>query len=198
LTALEDPNLVGRVVRNFEKAYHRYMSWPTEPDARDVYGIGVRDGYRAIRPGLHTTYKRGRHEMVAAYASPSMENFHQWRKRAKYLRHQMEFLTPLWPEVVVGTAITLDRLGLILGEDHDLAELLALLRDRPDLCPDPRERSLFFALVAQRRSELQAAAQILGRRIYAEKPVALDHRFGEYWESRIMARETPLDTIALY
>lgn len=198
LRALEDPHLVGRVVRNLERAYNRYASWPTDEDARDVYGMGIRDGYDAIEPGLRTTYKTGRVEMFVAYDRPSAHHFHQWRKRAKYLRHQMEFLAPLWPEVVVGTAMTLERLGLILGEDHDLAELLDLLRGRPDLCPNPRERSLFTALAAQRRSELHTAAEILGRRVYAEKPGSLSHRFGEYWESRRLANSQPLDTIVVY
>lgn len=198
LRALEDPNLVGRVVRNLERAYNRYASWPTDEDAREVYGMGIRDGFEAIEPGLRATYKTGRVEMVRAYEEPTPHHFHQWRKRAKYLRHQLEFLAPLWPEVVVGTAMTLDRLGMILGEDHDLAELLELLRERPDLCPNPRERSLFAALVAQRRSELQTAAEILGRRVYAEKPGSLSHRFGEYWDSRVLANSHPLDTIVVY
>lgn len=198
LRALEDPNLVGRVVRNLERAYNRYAAWPTDEDAREVYGMGIRDSFEAVEPGLKTTYKRGRTEMVRAYEKPTEQHFHEWRKRAKYLRHQMEFLAPLWPEVVVGTAMTLDRLGLILGEEHDLAELLALLRDRPDLCPNPRERSLFAALAAQRRSELQTAAEILGRRVYAEKPGSLCHRFAEYWDSRQLANSAPLDTIVVY
>lgn len=198
LRTLEDPKLVGRVVRNLERAYNRYASWPTDQDAREVYGMGIRDSFSAIEPGLRSTYKTGRVEMVKAYESPSAHRFHQWRKRAKYLRHQMEFLAPLWPEVIVGTAMTLERLGLILGEDHDLAELLALLRERSDLCPNPRERSLFSALAAQRRSELHVAAEILGRRIYAEKPGSLEYRFAEYWEARQLANSNPLDTIVVY
>lgn len=198
LRALEDPNLVGRVVRNLERAYNRYATWPTDDDAREIYGIGIRDSFEAVGPGLAETYGQGRTEMVRAYDDPTGHNFHQWRKRAKYLRHQMEFLAPLWPEVVVGTAMTLERLGLVLGEEHDLAELLALLGERPDLCPNPRERSLFAALAAERRSELQTAAEILGRRVYAELPDSLTHRFGEYWESRRLANTTMLDTIVVY
>ena len=105
---------------------------------------------------------------------------------------------PLWPEVVGGMAVTLDKLGLVLGEDHDLAELLELLRLRPDMCPNPRERSLFAALVSQRRAELQIAAEVLGRRIYAEKPSSFRHRFGEYWDARTLALTAPLDTVVVY
>jgi CHAD domain-containing protein len=198
LRAIEDPKLVGRIVRNLERAYHRYSGWPTDADARDIYGMGIRDDYAAIQPGLGATYGRGRKEMVAAYRSGSSHEFHAWRKRAKYLRHQMEFLAPLWPEVVIGMAVTLDLLGEVLGEDHDLAEVVELIHQQPDLCPNPRERSLFTALASQRRAELQMAAEVLGRRIYAEKPASLQSRFSEYWDSRQLAISRPLDTLSVY
>ena len=197
LNAVEDPNLIGRVVRGLERAYHRYGSWPTDPEAREVYGMGIRDEYDAVSPGLWKTYDQGRQTMVMAYRRNSPGDFHEWRKRVKDMRHQMEFLAPLWPEVVVGTAMTLDRLGNILGEDHDLAELQNLLRERPDLSPNPRERSLFRALAGQRRSELQLAGEILGRRVYAEKPKAVTGRFGEYWAARRMAIDGSLDTLVV-
>jgi CHAD domain-containing protein len=198
LNAVEDPNLIGRVVRGLERAHHRYASWPTDPEAREVYGLGIRDSFESVGPGLVATYGDGRQRMVQAYQRAASGDFHEWRKRVKDMRHQMEFLAPLWPEVVVGTAMTLERLGNVLGEDNDLAELLSLLRERPDLCPDPRERSLFRALAHQRRNELQIAAEILGRRVYAEKPDSLTARFGEYWGAREMAIEGSLDTIVVY
>ena len=198
LQAMEDPRTVGRVVRNLERAYGRYAAWPTDEEAMKPYGMGVRDSFEAIGPGLDVTYGRGRQDMVQAYASRRPDQFHAWRKRVKDLRHQMEFLAPLWPEVVVGTAMTADRLGLVLGEDHDLAELIALLGARPDLCPSPRERSLLGALAQQRRHELELAAEILGRRVYAERPESMVHRFGEYWGSRQMALSGHLDTLVVY
>lgn len=198
LNALEDPNLIGRVIRGLERAYHRFGSWPTDPDAREVYGVGIRDEYAAISPGLGRTFDQGRRNMAGAYRGISGGDFHSWRKRVKDLRHQIEFLAPLWPEVLVGTAMTLDYLGDLLGEDNDLAELTDLVSGRPDLCSDPRQRSLLRALAEQRRSELQQASEILGRRVFAEKPVNLTYRFGEYWESRQMAIRGSLDTLTIY
>ncbi|HEX6222538.1 MAG TPA: CHAD domain-containing protein [Acidimicrobiia bacterium] len=198
LSTLEAPHLVGRVVRGLERAYQRYASWPTDPEAQKVYGLGIRDHYDSVSPGLSSTYDRGRQTMVTAYRRGGPSAFHEWRKRVKDMRHQMEFLAPLWPEVVVGTAMTLDRLGNILGEDNDLAELQRLLRERPDLCSNPRERSLFRALAGQRRSELQLAGEILGRRVYAEKTKSLSGRFGEYWAAREMAITGSLDTLVVY
>lgn len=198
LRALEDPNLIEEVVRNLERAFHRYSVLPTDPDSRKVYGIGIRDSFDAIQPGLQAIYHRGRREMVTAYQGRDVDLFHNWRRRAKYLRHQLEFLVPLWPDVVWGMALTLDRLGSVLGEDNDLRELNELVQSRPDLCPNPRERSLFAAVIGQRRSELQLAAEILGRRIYAEEPGALIHRFGEYWEARRMEIASPMESMLGY
>lgn len=198
LKALEDPNLIGRVIRGLERAHHRYGSWPTDPEAREVYGLGIRNSFSAVSPGLSATFGQGRQAMVRAYERSDARDFHEWRKRVKDMRHQMEFLAPLWPEVVVGTAMTLERLGNLLGEDHDMAELLGLLETRPDLCPDPHERSLFRALANQRRGELQVAGEILGRRVYAEQPGSLTSRFAEYWGAREMAIRGSLDTIVVY
>ncbi len=189
---MEDPEIIPRVVSNLERARGRYESWPADPDARRVYGIGLRNDYRAIGPGLTAIHARGRHQMVAAYRTPSAESFHRWRKRVRYLERQMEILTPLWPEVMIGMAITLDRISELLGQDHDLAELLQALADRPDLCPNPLERALMTALAEQRRSDLQTAARILGRRIYAEAPSAFAGRLGAYWESMELTRTTHL------
>lgn len=196
--ALEDPSLVPRVVRDLERAHNRFAAWPTDPEARDAYGVGIRDDYSAIRPGLHATYEKGRRNMVDAYHTRTAADFHSWRKRVKDLRHQMEFLVPLWPEMIASLASTLDRLGGILGEDHDLAELMRLLAIEPELVPDPTERSLFAALANHRRRELQTAAEVLGRRVFADKPGSLSGRFGEYWESRTLALGAPADTIFIY
>lgn len=193
--AMEDPDVVPRVVSNLERARERYQSWPADSEARAVYGVGIRQDFEAIGPGLTRTQARGRAEMVAAYRRPSPTAFHQWRKRAKYLKHQMEILTPLWPEVMVGMTLTLDRISEVLGQDRDLAELLETLAHRPDVCPNPLERSLMSALAEQRRTDLQTAARILGRRIYAEKPEAFSVRLSSYWESMELARTTTLASI---
>ncbi len=181
--AMEDPTLVPTVVERLERAHARYSSWPVEPGSREIYGAGIRNGFEAVGPGLRDTFGRGRREMVAAYKFGSPELFHIWRKRVKYLGHQMEILTPLWPEVILGMAITLDRIGRLLGEDHDLAHLLDTVAARSDLCPNPVERSLLKALAEQRRSDLQTASRILGRRIYAESSKSLNTRFEAFWDS---------------
>jgi CHAD domain-containing protein len=134
-------------------------------------------GFAAVGEGLSATYARGRQEMAEAGRRPTADNFHAWRKRAKYLRHQLEILSPVFPEVVGGYAASLGRLGDLLGGEHDLAELLRALS------PDPIERSLLVALAQHRRAELHTAALSLGSRIYAEPADRFTKRIGEYWKA---------------
>ncbi len=181
---MEDPDIVMNVVENFERAHSRYSNWSVDPDSHAIYGRGIRDEFDAIGPGFRRTYEKGRKRMVRAYVSMESERFHQWRKSVKYLRHQLELMTPLWPEVVVGMAITMARVGELLGQDHDLAVLLERLETDVNLCPDPVQRSLIRALANQRRSDLRTAARILGRRVFAEEPDSLASRLDVYWESR--------------
>lgn len=180
---IHESDAIERVVATLERTRVRFATWPVDDTERSPYGSPLPDRFATIGGGLTRTYARGGQEMKRAYASPDAHNFHMWRKRVKYLRHQMEILRPLYPEVVGATAFTLERLGDILGDEHDIAALLGLLAVTPRLCPDPTERSLFAALAQHRRSELQAAARVLGTRAYAEKPAAFATRIESYWDS---------------
>ncbi|MGA7271326.1 MAG: CHAD domain-containing protein [Acidimicrobiia bacterium] len=186
---IHESDAVDRVIATLERARARFSGWPVGETEKRVYGSAIRNSYKAIAPGLEQTYGRGRGEMKQALRRPTARNFHLWRKRVKYLRHQVELLYPLWPEVMDANAAALDRLGAILGEEHDLAELLSLLSVNPDLCPDAVDRALFAALAQHRRAELQRAAQILGTRVYAEKPGRFVARIGSYWD----ATRIPID-----
>ena len=112
-----------------------------------------------------------------------MHVFHEWRKRVKYLRHQMEALHMLWPEVIGGMAQALDTLGETIGDEHDLAELAHLIVSNPAIVPDDDGRRAVLVEVASRRLEFQALALRIGATIYHEKPRAFTARLGEYWNA---------------
>ncbi len=182
---LSDDRLLPSVVTTLAAARVRYASWPVEgdgsylPDARRP----IPSDFRSISGGLERTYRRGRDEMDAAAIHPTARNFHQWRKRVKYLRHQLEVIEPVWHDVVGGYATSLERLGEILGAEHDLAVLLGVLIEDPSLTSDPSERALMFAIAQQRRRELQAASLTLGHRMYSESPKRFVRRIEGYWDA---------------
>jgi hypothetical protein len=89
----------------------------------------------------------------------------------------------MFPEVLDGYIVALDQLGELLGEEHDLAELVALVAEQPEVCADAAEVTLITALAEHRRTELQAEALAVGRKVYAESPKAFTTRLEAYWST---------------
>jgi CHAD domain-containing protein len=123
-------------------------------------------GAGTLRRGLQRTYARGTAARRAAERDPSVEAFHDWRKRVKDLWYQERLLSDLWPAVLKAQAAESKRLSEHLGDDHDLAVLAGLLPDDEAL----------GRLVAERRAELQRDAASLGGRVYADRPKAVGRR----------------------
>lgn len=144
-----------------------------------------REGFDAIAEGLRLTYTRGREAMSDAYATPSPESFHEWRKRVKYHGYHLRLLQPAWSPVLKRQRKAVDELADWLGDDHDLA----VLRDtvtgwdgEADALPASTRETL-LGLIDRRRLQIQSRAEPLGARVFAEKPSALVDRIGGYWQA---------------
>jgi CHAD domain-containing protein len=182
--AIGDPEQRRQMVRVLRSARARFAALPLEGTlGKPSTKPSIRNSYRAIAPGLGRTYNRGRLRMADAYRSPSDERFHEWRKRVRYLRFQLETLTAIWPEAIKGIVSAVDDLGEILGEDHDLAELRKLVHDDHSLTSGKRERDFLTALLEQPRPDLQWQAWTKGLRVYAEPTDRFVERLGVYWEA---------------
>jgi hypothetical protein len=79
---------------------------------------------------------------------------------------------------------TLDSLGELLGDEHDLTVLTERLVSDSGLRTDSAETGMALALTEHRRRYLQQAALVLGGRVYAESPEAFVSRIGKYWAFR--------------
>jgi hypothetical protein len=96
------------------------------------------------------------------------------------LRHALELLEPVWPEVMRAYADEVDQLADRLGEDHDLAMLRRFVRDQP---ADGADREAMLALIDASRLELQAGAWTLAARIYESTPRRFVRRLERYWDA---------------
>ena len=182
--AIGDPERRGELVRALRSARARYAALPLEGTlGRPSTRPSIRDSYRAIAPGLARTYNRGRLRMADAYRSPSDERFHEWRKRVRYHRFQMQTLTDLWPQAIKGIVRAIDALGETLGGDRDLGEFATLVCDDHSLTSGERERDLLVALLEQPRRDLRQRAWTEGLRVYAEPTDRFVERLGAYWEA---------------
>lgn len=167
---LDEDKATEKVVAVIEAARQRVDTWPVDTD-----------DFTSISGGLRRVYKRGRNRLADAYAKPVPENFHEWRKRVKYLWYHTRILAPVWPNTLEKLAGELHNLSDYLGDDHDLAELRLAIVTRSQSFGNERDLELLVALIDRRRAELEAAARPLGERIYVEKPNDFVGRLAAYW-----------------
>jgi CHAD domain-containing protein len=137
------------------------------------------DGFDPLRDGFTRTYRRGRKAMAAAYADPSDERFHEWRKHAKYHWYHTRLLEPVWKSEMKPRRRAAKELGEMLGEHHDIATLKTHFAGRNGRVSE------FNALMERRAFELASGARILGERIYAAKPKAMASEVGGWWRARV-------------
>jgi CHAD domain-containing protein len=124
----------------------------------------------AIEPGLRRLYREGRERYGAAERLPTSDRLHEWRKRVKDLRYCTEAVGALDPQRLQDICDTADRLGEMLGDEHDLSVLGAYVQVHRELVGAPGERRHLRTLIAHRRGRLRERALILGAELYAEPP----------------------------
>ncbi|MBD3345225.1 MAG: CHAD domain-containing protein [Chitinivibrionales bacterium] len=139
------------------------------------------EGFDAVGGGLTRIYRRGRKAFVNAYDTPSMQNFHDWRKRVKDYLYHMRLLRDMWPPVIKGCCFSLEDLSHILGDEHDLSILSEYIDGVSEAHLNSEDRAVLKDLITLRQSELRASARARGKRLYAEKPKAFRTRFEQYW-----------------
>jgi CHAD domain-containing protein len=169
---LDENHATRAIVRNVRQVSQRVADWPL-----------VHKGWKAIGPGLHQTYAQGRDAMNAAIRDCTDEAFHEWRKRAKDVRYEIELLTRAWPEIMESMADAAHHLTDLLGQDHDLAVLQDISENELKESVPKDEQELLKPLAAQRRSDLQKEARELGRKIYAESDDEFVSRIHGYWKA---------------
>jgi CHAD domain-containing protein len=139
------------------------------------------EGWDAIAAGLKRVYRDGRVAFTRAEIGGHAELFHEWRKRVKDLWHQTEVLEDFWPPMMTVLAEEFHALADLLGDEHDLSVLTALLEAEALTKAQPVSGVVVVARAKQ--LELQHAARALGARLFAEKPGAFVKRFGRYWRA---------------
>ncbi|WP_306128713.1 CHAD domain-containing protein [Roseovarius sp. MMSF_3350] len=132
-----------------------------------------------LRKGLKKTYKRARKRYDFVQETPGPGPLHEWRKRVKYHWYHCRLLREGWPEILKPQIDALDRLGDLLGDDHDLVVLVDTLEaeDAPDAA-----RNVIARCAAEQSHCLRRAAFALAPRLMLEKPAALSRRIAGYWD----------------
>lgn len=136
-------------------------------------------GWQAIGPGLKKIYGRGQEAFETVDREPSEENFHEWRKRVKNLGHQLSLLYPARPRKLGSRMEKLEKLGDLLGDDHDLFMLREFVAKK---FPHTHAINTFQEMIVTRQEKLRSAALKVGGRFYKEKANRFCRRIGDYWK----------------
>lgn len=139
-------------------ARSRFTSW--QPPA--AYAT---QGPVALEKRIGHQYRRSRKALTTAAHSGKPSDFHEWRKRVNYLRYQLEALSGVAGPTVGRLALELDELSEILGDAHDLADLVKYLEATPAPLPAQQLAALRDAANV-RRERLEATAVDTGQPLF--------------------------------
>lgn len=165
--------LAARGLRASAARLHRALtqldSWPAPPEE-----------WQPVYASLCDTYRKGRSCARRNEQRASGSTLHEWRKRAKYLRSQLEVIAPVQHASVEAMAAKLHKLSDHLGDEHDLAVLGELVQRRaPQM--GRKAQSALQKQIDKRRRKMRKRALAVGLPIYAEKPGQFESRLRGYF-----------------
>ncbi len=168
-TQIKGDDLLNKLKTDLGRAEKIHGSWKVK-----------RDDFSAFRGGLSKTYKRCQKAMKKAYKKKTPEAFHEWRKRAKYLRYQVDYLREIWHHPMKGLEKELHQLTDYLGKDHDLLELCAHIRQMD--YEDQKAIHSIIAIINRQKEHLRLMAKPLGAKLLLDSKKDFISRLEHYWK----------------
>lgn len=166
----EDPAALAHSLMTFAEAMREVQ---TRAAKWQVKG----HGFAALQDGLERTFSAAQKAMRPVIHSPSdpaPDLIHVLRKRVKDHWYQCRLLSPIWPEMMDPRCTAADTLGVLLGDHHDLSELIRLLPQGPASAP------LIATAIARQRTLLTQALP-LSQRLLAGPAHALTAQWQGWW-----------------
>ena len=150
--------------------------------------LEIDGGFDTAFSGAADSYRKARRSMHHAFTTCDSDDLHEFRKAAQYHWRHMHLLSTAWPEYFEARATTARRLSMILGDDHDLA-LLAAVISAPDgargLRLSAQRRGLILSMIETRQSELQMRALRLSQQLFADPPGGFRETIAFHWTTAL-------------
>ena len=139
------------------------------------------DGFRAVARGLEDSYRRARHMMIMAWSRPKPSHFHSWRRHVKDHWFHIRLLEGRCGYHLVSYERRVEALDGVLGEYHNTILLRDLLLTQGSLSRPEAARCL--RIVARYQRLLRRHAEILGVRLFTERPRRFVRRVRRLWRT---------------
>jgi CHAD domain-containing protein len=150
-------------------------------------------GFDVVGLGLEASYRKARRAYHSAYVERTDEAFHEWRKGTQQHWRHMGLLSQAWPACLGARVAEARALSQLLGDDHDLALLVAFARAQSADQIKPEQATAIEKLARQRQAVLRDIAQPKGLRLFAEGPKSLHRRVAAYWDAAVALKERAPD-----
>jgi CHAD domain-containing protein len=153
-------------------------------EARDAFTqISLEpDAFSIVAETLENDYRKARKAFASAYKLDEDEEYHEWRKQVQRHWRQLLLIAPSWPKAIRPHIALARELSEILGDDHDLSVLAALVSSEREALGVADEADAYIAFCRERQRALRETARELGARLLAEKPRSFARRISVYWE----------------
>jgi len=165
----------ARLLRQAQKCASKFRAGPA--------------GWGPLGKALNASYRTGLRAWRQVQEEPSVANYHQWRKRVKDQRYQLELLDPDRDPGLASQSKTLKQLSDRLGQDHDLSVLRDQLSQEPARFGVGAETAL--APITARQRALRFASQKLAGQLYAVKPRSFERRLRQHWKKALKNQINP-------
>jgi hypothetical protein len=140
------------------------------------------DGFRAVAPGLEEGYRRARRMMIVSWSKPTPSHYHTWRRYVKDHWFHVRLLEGRCGNHLVADERRIEALDGVLGEYHNLTLLREVLVTDTSLSIE--ETAQWLRVVARYQRLLRGHAEILGVRIYRERPRRFIRRVRSLWRKQ--------------
>jgi CHAD domain-containing protein len=187
------PKLEGMLMMELENFMAAFAEWQTQAvpileSASANVDCWPLDHFdcKQLRRAVQRTYKSARKALGCAEATPTAENFHRFRTRAKRLWYELRILRPVNPVVLKNLSDDLRSLGNLLGRAHDLSFLGDRLRRNDQKSEWEREGHKLLAVIEVSQGDLQRGAAELAEHFFAERPRDFGDRIASWlkdWEN---------------
>jgi CHAD domain-containing protein len=142
-------------------------------------------GFGIIAKGLSRIYRQGREMGDWVYSEDAEgHEVHELRKKAKYLQHQLFYLSGLNKTLFTAMSRTLEQLTENLGYYNDLRLARNSMRDYAEenhLAPG--DHGVLLEGLREEMQKLKSDSRQMYVNVYSEPAGAFVRRIGGYWES---------------
>lgn len=133
-------------------------------------------------PALKKTYMRGQKALASARESNSGKDYHELRKRVKYLWYATRIIKHSWHNVLKKVAQEWSQLSDDLGDDHDLVVLREFAAE--NVYRDEDSQKNLTLEIEEKSREFRQHAHRLVERLFWEKPRPYAERMIGYLNMR--------------